>query len=148
MNLLTEEDLAEWVTYMRGKGLSPKTIGNLHGFLYSVIKISIYKKYRADNPCEHTRLPKADHTEDKTTFLTRAELVLILKHLDKHFHPLILFLVVTGLRSVRLRHSFQETSVTPVGNTRCESRKHGSLTISTADRWARRKLHAPAELCQ
>lgn len=98
VNLLTEEDLAEWVTYMRGKDLSPKTISNVHGFLYSIIKTAIYKKYRADNPCEHTRLPKNDHTQDKTTFLTKGELALILKHLDKHFHPLVLFLVGTGLR--------------------------------------------------
>lgn len=98
VDVLTEEDMAEWVMWMREKGLTPKTIKNVHGFIYSIIKTAIYKKYRADNPCEHTRLPKSDHTQDKTTFLTKAELALILRHLDKHFHPVILFLVGTGLR--------------------------------------------------
>lgn len=97
-NMLSEEDLAEWVRWMRDKGLSPKTIKNVHGFLYSVMGTAIYKGYRPDNPCEHTRLPKNDHTEDKTTFLTKAEFALILRHLDKYFHPFFLFLVGTGLR--------------------------------------------------
>lgn len=127
VNLLTEEDLAEWVTYMRGKDLSPKTINNVHGFLYSVIKTAIYKKYRADNPCEHTRLPKADHTEDKTTFLTRAELALILKHLDKHFHPLILFLVGTGLR-------FSEATALIPGDF---SDTSGQYTVRVTKAWKR-----------
>lgn len=97
-DMLSEEDMAEWVMWMREKKLTPKTIKNVHGFIYSIMATAIYRGYRADNPCEHTRLPKNDHTEDKTTFLTKAELALILRHLDKHFHPFILFLVGTGLR--------------------------------------------------
>ncbi|WP_346922747.1 tyrosine-type recombinase/integrase [Glutamicibacter creatinolyticus] len=97
-DMLSEEDLADWVLWMRGKGLSPKTIKNVHGFLYSIMGTAIYRGYRPDNPCEHTRLPKNDATQDKTTFLTKAEFALILKHLDKYFHPFFLFLVGTGLR--------------------------------------------------
>lgn len=95
---IDEDDLLAWVHYMKDKGLAPKTIANVHGLIFSIMKTAIYKKYRADNPCEHTRLPKADHTEDKNTFLTKGEFALILKHTDKHFHPFFLFLIGTGLR--------------------------------------------------
>lgn len=95
---IDEDDLIEWVKYMKAKGLAPKTIANVHGLIFSIMKTAIYKKYRADNPCEHTRLPKADHTKDKNTFLTKGEFALILKHTDKHFHPFFLFLIGTGLR--------------------------------------------------
>lgn len=127
VNLLTEEDVAEWVQYMRGKDLSPKTIGNVHGFLYSIVKTAQYKKYRADNPCEHTRLPKADHTEDKATFLTKSELALVLKHLDRHFHPLILFLVGTGLR-------FSEATALIPGDF---SDTGGEYTVRVTKAWKR-----------
>ena len=95
---INEEDLVEWVIHMKGKGLAPKTITNVHGLIFSIMKTAMYKKYRADNPCEHTRLPKADHTVDKNTFLTKGEFALILRHTDKHFHPFFLFLIGTGLR--------------------------------------------------
>lgn len=95
---IDEDDLLAWVHYMKDKGLAPKTIANAHGLIFSIMKTAIYKKHRADNPCEHTRLPKADHTEDKTTFLTKGEFALVLKHTDKHFHPFFLFLIATGLR--------------------------------------------------
>ncbi|KUM31617.1 hypothetical protein AQ436_00305 [Arthrobacter sp. EpRS66] len=95
---IDEDDLAEWVAYMKDKKRSPKTIANVHGFFYSLMKTAVSRKYRADNPCEETRLPKNDATEEKNTYLTKAELALILVHTKKHFHPMILFLVGTGLR--------------------------------------------------
>lgn len=126
-DMLSEEDLADWVMGMRSKGLSPKTISNVHGFLYSVIKTAIYKGYRADNPCEHTRLPKNDHTEDKTTFLTKAEFALILRHLDKYFHPFFLFMVGTGLR-------FSEATALQPGDF---SDAGGVYTVRVTKAWKR-----------
>lgn len=38
---------------MQGKGLSPKTIKNVHGFLYSIMGTAFYRGYRPANPCEH-----------------------------------------------------------------------------------------------
>lgn len=98
VSTIDEDDLADWVTYMKGKKLSPKTIGNVHGLLYSLMRTAVKRKYRADNPCEETRLPKSQVTEEKNTYLTKAEMALILRHTKKHFHPMILFLVGTGLR--------------------------------------------------
>lgn len=126
-DMLSEEDLADWVTWMREKKLSPKTIKNVHGFLYSIMKTAIYKGHRPDNPCEHTRLPKSDHTEDKTTFLTKAEFALILRHLDKHFHPFFLFLIGTGLR-------FSEATALQPGDF---SDEQGTYTVRVTKAWKR-----------
>lgn len=125
--MLSEEDLADWVLWMRDKGLSPKTIKNVHGFMFSIMKTAVYKGYRPDNPCEHTRLPKADHTEDKTTFLTKAEFALILQNLDKYFHPFFLFLVGTGLR-------FSEATALQPGDFSDEG---GTYTVRVTKAWKR-----------
>ncbi|TAP26817.1 site-specific integrase [Arthrobacter sp. S41] len=126
-DMLSEEDIAEWVMWMRGKDLSPKTIKNVHGFLYSVMGTAIYKGHRPDNPCEHTRLPKSDHTEDKTTFLTKAEFALILSHLDQYFHPFFLLLVGTGMR-------FSEATALQPGDF---SDEQGTYTARVTKAWKR-----------
>lgn len=125
--MLSEEDLAEWVMWMREKKLSPKTIKNVHGFLYSIMSTAVYKGYRPDNPCEHTRLPKNDHVEDKTTFLTRAEFALILQHMDKYFHPFFLFLIGAGLR-------FSEATALQPGDF---SDEQGTYTVRVTKAWKR-----------
>ena len=62
IDMISEEDLADWVEYMKAKPRAPKTIANVHGLIHSVMKLAIRKEYRTDNPCLETRLPKADHT--------------------------------------------------------------------------------------
>ena len=125
---ITEEDLSEWVTYMRGKGRSAKTIANVHGLLYSIMDTAVYKGHRVDNPCKHTRLPKDEATEDRTTFLTRSEFALILDNMDRYFHPFFLFLVGTGLR-------FSEATALLPGDFSDDGK--GGYTVRVTKAWKR-----------
>lgn len=95
---ITEDDVAGWVAHMRDLGRSPKTIRNVHGLLFSVMRTAVKRKHRPDNPCMETRLPKSTRTEDHMAFLTHDEFALLLSCVDRHFHPLVLFLVGTGAR--------------------------------------------------
>ncbi|WP_406459592.1 hypothetical protein [Streptomyces sp. NBC_01622] len=62
----------EWVR----KPLSPKTLANLHGTLYSIFQSAVeaQPQLRAANPCALTRLPRVDNgIEDEMVFLEREE---------------------------------------------------------------------------
>lgn len=98
IDMVSEEDVADWISGMKDKGLAPKTIKNVHGLLFSIMKTAVSKRLRADNPCEQSRLPKSTHTQDTTTYLTQSEFAGILQFVDPHFQPFFLFLVSTGLR--------------------------------------------------
>ncbi|MFF3989097.1 tyrosine-type recombinase/integrase [Streptomyces sp. NPDC001797] len=66
----------EWVR----KPLSPKTLANLHGLLYSVFQSAVeaQPQIRAANPCSRTRLPRVDDgIEDEMVFLQREEFTLL-----------------------------------------------------------------------
>jgi integrase len=132
IDMLTDTDLAEWVAWMRERGKSAKTISNVHGFLYSVIKYAVRRHLRNDNPCEETRLPKNDHTQDTTTFLTRGEVAGLLKCIPNHFKPFVLFQVGTGLR-------FSETAALTAEDFTDDGK--GGYTVRVTKAWKRDDKH-------
>lgn len=91
-------DLIQWTRWMLGRKKSPKTIRNVHGFLYGVMTTAVALKYRDDNPCHGNYLPDDDATEDKTTFLTMDEFSTVLQHIPAYNQPAFSFLISTGLR--------------------------------------------------
>jgi len=90
--------VAGWVRAMTEKGLSPKTIANVHGLLSAAMTTAVRLGYRADNPCVGVELPKSVATRDEMTVLTRDEFGLLLSKVSPHYQPLVLTLVATGLR--------------------------------------------------
>jgi len=90
--------LTSWVRSMQDKGLSPKTIRNVHGLISASMETAMRLGYRADNPCRGVTLPTTEHTEDKEQFLTWDEWQLIYRHLNPLYRPLGLFLVMSGAR--------------------------------------------------
>lgn len=127
VDMIQDTDISEWVDAMVAKGLSPKTISNVHGFLYAVMKFAVGKEFTTTNPCTETELPPEEHTEDKNTFLTKSEVALILRHMDAYYHPFFLFLVGTGLR-------FSEAAALLPGDF---SDNDGTYTVRITKAWKR-----------
>lgn len=98
VDTLTSADMIRWVKYMLAKGLRPKTISNVHGFIHGVVQTAVELKHRDDNPCHGRYLPDDDATEDKNTFLTMEEFRAILQHVPTHNQSAMSFLIATGLR--------------------------------------------------
>jgi hypothetical protein len=68
---VTYRHVAGWVRAMTEKGLSPKTIANVHGLLSAAMTTAVRLGYRAHNPCVGVELPKSVATRDEMTVLTR-----------------------------------------------------------------------------
>lgn len=92
------DDVVAWIKWMQRRGLSAKTIKNVHGLLSASMATAVRLKYRPDNPCKGVSLPKPDHIEEPITFLTHEEFRLLMEHMHPHYAPLFRFLVSTGLR--------------------------------------------------
>jgi len=92
---VTYRHVAGWVRAMTEKGLSPKTIANVHGLLSAAMTTAVRLGYRADNPCVGVELPKSVATRDEMTVLTRDEFGLLLSKVSAHYQPLVLTLVAT-----------------------------------------------------
>lgn len=97
----------EWVGWLeRGEGpmegdrkrrkLAAKTVHNCHGVLFSLMRFAVDQRYRRDNPCAGTSLPKREQKEMR--FLSDPEIARLVAALPEHWQPLVLLLVATGLR--------------------------------------------------
>lgn len=79
-----------------GRRLSPKTIGNAHGQLHTILKAAVSQRLIRSNPCEHTGLPPKQHHE--MMFLTEPQADRIVSAVPEYWRPLILFFLGTGFR--------------------------------------------------
>lgn len=93
-----EDDMIAWIKEMQHKGLSPKTIKNVHGLISATMDTAVRLDMRPDNPCNSKLLPDNNFTEDKTTFLTMEEFRQVAGHLDAWPRVMFEFLIATGLR--------------------------------------------------
>ncbi|MCW1249967.1 site-specific integrase [Acaricomes phytoseiuli] len=91
-------DISQWVQWMSGKKLAPKSIANVHGLLSSAMKTAMRLGYIDTNPCEGITLPRTESAEEGLNMLTHEEFEVFIGSLDEHFHPFARFLVGTGLR--------------------------------------------------
>lgn len=106
---LSIRHLTAWVRSMQEKGLSPKTIRNIHGLISAAMETAMRLGYRPDNPCRGITLPTTEHAEDKEQFLTWEEWELLYRNLNPLWQPLGLFLVMSGAR-------FGEATAVKVGD--------------------------------
>lgn len=90
--------VTHWVRALMDKGLSPKTIRNVHGLLASAMETGVRYGYRGDNPCRGTALPSVEKVEDDAQFLTAGEFAMVHRQLDDQYKDLAAFLVLTGAR--------------------------------------------------
>lgn len=88
--------LGPWVARGSRRKLAPKTINNVHGLLYTVMKAAVAHRLIRTNPCADTHLPARTHKEMR--FLTDPEIGRLLAALPEHWRPLVALLIGTGLR--------------------------------------------------
>jgi len=90
--------ISGWIQEMQRKGLSAKTIKNVHGLLSAALKTAAILGYREDNPCRGVPLPKSTATDDDMRLLTHAEARLIIDAIPEQYRLLIRALLATGMR--------------------------------------------------
>ena len=95
---LTWQQVTLWIRELQTKGLSHKSIANIHGLLSAAMNTAVRLGYRADNPCAAVRLPRSQRAGDDMVVLEPEELDLILDNLVEHYRPFIITLVGTGMR--------------------------------------------------
>lgn len=83
-------------TPVKRRPLAPKTIHNCHGLLYVILNAAIADRLTRINPCGATDLPHREHHEMR--FLTDPEIARLIAAVPRHWRPLVLLLVATGLR--------------------------------------------------
>ncbi|WP_461004824.1 tyrosine-type recombinase/integrase, partial [Terrabacter terrigena] len=98
---LTRDHVAAWVNKVRlddGTPPSAKTLRNWHGLLSAALSSAVDAGLTPTNPAYRLRLPRVDHDADEMIFLSQPEVAQVLRLLDPHWRPLVLLLVLTGVR--------------------------------------------------
>lgn len=96
---VTRAEVGTWVTWLQEeRGLSGKTIANLHGLMSAAFATAMRDGIRADNPSVGMRLPRTTHTEREHCYLTHAEFAQIYAFIPRHYQPLTMLLAGTGIR--------------------------------------------------
>jgi len=95
---LTWQQVTLWIRELQTKGLSHKSIANVHGLLSAAMNTAVRLGYRADNPCAAVRLPRNQRAGDDMVVLEPEDLDLVLGNLIEHYRPFIVTLVGTGMR--------------------------------------------------
>lgn len=85
-----------WVSDLEADGLSPKTIRNVHGLMFQAMDAAVLQRKIRVNPCKGTKLPELVPHEMR--FLLEPEADRLIAALDKHWRPLVITLLGTGLR--------------------------------------------------
>lgn len=96
LDAITPVRVGRWVNSLERKGLSGKTISNVHGFLSSAFKGAMRRGLIDTNPCAGTRLPKTEREEMVT--LTDVEFARFLEHVPLDARGIVACLPLTGLR--------------------------------------------------
>ncbi|WP_376955474.1 tyrosine-type recombinase/integrase [Arthrobacter methylotrophus] len=91
-------DIVAWIKGMQSKGLTSKTIANVHGLISAAFNSMVREKKRPDNPCKGVSLPKSEATEETATFLTPDEWSIVEAELSQPYKAFFTFLIHTGLR--------------------------------------------------
>jgi site-specific recombinase XerD len=127
-------DDVEWVQSMHAKGLSAKTIADVHGLPSAAFNTMVKMKKRDDNPCKGVSLPKSDATEAVVTFLTRDEWARLIPFINEPHRALFEFLALTGLR-------FSEATALYARDFETDSR--GRTTVKITRAWTSDENNSP-----
>ena len=90
--------VSKWLNALADKGLSGKSIANLHAFLSGALETAVRDDLIPKNASKGLRLPKTHSVAQEMVFLTQGEFYDLLPLIDEFYHPLVLTLVGTGMR--------------------------------------------------
>src|SRR5699024_9234177 len=96
---LTRQQLVDWQRGLVKRGLAPRTIGEAHGLLSSVISTAVAAGWCEAKTVKGMRLPRSgENRARRPRFLTRTEFAALLAALPEGYRPLARFLAGTGCR--------------------------------------------------
>lgn len=95
---VTYDSIIEWIKWMQGRGLGPKTISDKHGLLSATFETQVRLGIIPRNPCKGVRLPKKVRVGDDGDDIDLEDYRAIRARMDPHFVPFVEFLVGTGCR--------------------------------------------------
>lgn len=100
-----EDDCRRFVIDLERKGLSPKYIHNICGWLVSVFRHAEERGWRAGVPMKAAMLPQVVRSDESEAdmFLTRAEAMAIIERMPEHHQPAAQLMLATGLRPAEMR---------------------------------------------
>lgn len=96
LDILTGDDIADWVQGLEERDLAPKTIANRHGFLSAALNAAVKAGEMPANPAAGTRLPRGEKAE--MCFLTHDEFDVFYGCFTPRWRPLVDFMVASGAR--------------------------------------------------
>lgn len=96
LSAVDEDAVAAWVKTLKRKGNGGKTIANKHGFLSSAMKSAVRAGKVTTNPCEGTRLPAPEVSDD--VFLTKGDVAKLIDGVPEEWRLFTRWLVATGMR--------------------------------------------------
>ena len=95
---VTYDSIIDWIKWMQGRDLSPKTISDKHGLLSATFETQVRHGMIPRNPCKGVRLPKKVRVGDDGDDIDMDDYRAIRERIDPHFRPFLDFLVGTGCR--------------------------------------------------
>lgn len=126
------------------KPLSPKSIHNPHGLLFSICEAAVREDppIQPSNPAARTRQPRADHEADtEMCFLTREEFTLLRDSMHPDVRDMIEVFVRTGMRySELVALQVRDGSFTPTIDHDGQQQMRGHLDVRRA--WKRQPDNA------
>jgi integrase len=134
---ISPRHVESWVDDRIDDGVSPKSIRNRHGLLYSIMAFGQkHLTLRPDNPCEITELPEVNAADARQIrFFQHDEWALFRSCLKADVRPMVDVLLATGLR-------WGEASALRVGDIRfAEDGKRATIHVVRA--WSKRAPNDP-----
>ncbi|NJP33728.1 tyrosine-type recombinase/integrase [Micromonospora thermarum] len=94
--MLTGEKDPDRPDKWKHRPIAVKTVRNCHGLLHKILAAAVQQRRLRANPCDGVQLPKLVPREMR--FLTEPEAGRLVAAVPKHWRPLVLLLIMTGLR--------------------------------------------------
>lgn len=99
LDAVTRERISKVINGLDARGLSAKTIRNVHGSLSAVLNSAMIAGHIERNPCTGTRLPRSrEHEKQDERFLTVTEYDRLIAAVPEPHRPLAALLFGSGLR--------------------------------------------------
>ncbi len=105
VDTVSEDDCRRFVISLEKKGLSPKYIHNICGWLSSIFLHAEERGWRSGNPMKAGMLPPVERTDEAEhhQFLTRTEAQAIIDRIPQPYQDAAALMLATGMRPAELR---------------------------------------------
>lgn len=105
VDTVTEDDCGRFIISLESKGLAPKTIHNISGWLTSIMGHADDRGWRDGNPVKPEYLPEVTLSDEQEEhkFLTRAEAFAIIERMPEPYNLPASLILSTGMRPSEMR---------------------------------------------